>query len=74
MLVMHHVAIPTCAPCPTLPPSPTLLAPVGMRYGSRTVADYYRDLAQRQQQQQAGKRQPLAQQAGGGGGGDKKAD
>ncbi|PRW32479.1 NAD-dependent dehydratase [Chlorella sorokiniana] len=38
---------------------------VGMRYGSRTVADYYRDLAQRaQQRQQQGEWQPLTQQAG----------
>lgn len=74
LVIAHRQA---CLSCTTLP------AAVGMCYGSRTVADHYRDLAQQaQQQQQAeqqaqqqeGERQPLVQQAPGDGGGDKKAD
>ena len=52
-------------------------AAVGMRYGNRTVVDYYRDLAQRQQQ--GDERDQRDQQGGqqvqaGSGRGDKKAD
>lgn len=47
-----------------------------MRYGSRTVADYYRDLAQRQQRQQLDEpdQQGGQQVQAGGGREGKKAD